>query len=459
VGCCHGTCGHVWQYAQAVARLFPELERDTRERVDFGLAQQADGGIRFRAEFNDIPAVDGQAGTVLRALREHQMSADDAWLRRNWPGIRRAIEWLIAKDGDGDGLITGNQHNTLDTDWFGPVAWLSGMYLAALRAGEEMARIVGDDAFARRCRDIFDRGQPKLVAELFDGEYFINQPDPRHLDAINSGTGCHIDQVFGQSWAWQVGLGRIVPQQETVSALKSLWRYNFTPDVGPYREAYKAGRWYAMPGEGGLLMCSFPRSDWDYAQAKGKGPDWAAGYFNECMNGFEYQAAGHMMAEGMVMEGLAVTRMVHDRYHPMRRNPWNEIECGDHYARSMASYEVFLAACGYEYDGPRGRLAFAPRLTPEDFKCAFTAAEGWGSYRQTLETSVLKSEITLRWGKLRLRALGLSPAAGGLPQRVTATLAGKAVAATLAVRNGRCEIGFPSEVTLSAGQTLQVILD
>lgn len=458
VGCCHGTCGHVWQYAQAVARLFPELERDTRERVDFGLAQQPDGAIRFRAEFNDIPAVDGQAGTILRALREHQMSPDDVWLRRNWPGIRKALEWLIVQDGDGDGLIEVHQHNTLDTDWFGPVAWLNGLYLAALRAGEEMARVVGDDAFARRCREIFDRGGPKLVAELFDGEYFINKPDPRHRDAINSGTGCHIDQVFGQSWAWQVGLGRVLPQKETVSALKALWRYNFTPDVGPYRAAYQAGRWYAMPGEGGLLMCTFPRQDWDYAQAKGKGPDWAAGYFNECMNGFEYQVAGHMIAEGLVLEGLAVTRMVHDRYHPARRNPWNEIECGDHYARSLASYGVFLAACGYEYDGPRGRLAFAPRLTPENFKCAFTTAEGWGSFWQQSAIATLQSQIAVHWGRLRLKTLVLTPTGGLVPQRVSATLAGQPVPATLVVRDGRCVIGFEPALTVATGQTLALRL-
>ncbi len=459
VGCCHGTCGHVWQYAQAVARLFPELERDTRERVDFGLAQQPDGAIRFRAEFNDIPAVDGQAGTILRALREHQMSPDDAWLKRNWPGIRKALEWLIAKDGNGDGLIEDNQHNTLDTDWFGPVAWLSGLYLAALRAGEAMARVVGDDAFARRCREIFDRGQSKLVAELFDGEYFINKPDPRHLDAINSGTGCHIDQVLGQSWAWQVGLGRVLPEKETVSALRSLWRYNFTPDVGPYREAYKAGRWYAMPGEGGLLMCTFPRRDWDYAQARGKGPDWAAGYFNECMNGFEYQVAGHMIAEGLVMEGLAVTRMVHDRYHPSRRNPWNEIECGDHYARSLASYGVFLAACGYEYDGPRGRLAFAPRLTPENFRCAFTAAEGWGSFQQEIRDASLRAAVDLRWGRLRLSTLGLRLPAGRPALKVSAAMNGATVPVRVTHRVDRCEIAFAPALRLEAGDRLEVRLD
>ncbi|MBI5385035.1 MAG: hypothetical protein HZA90_10155 [Verrucomicrobia bacterium] len=458
VGCCHGTCGHVWQYAQAMARLFPSLERDTRERVDFGLALKDDGAIHFRAEFNDIPAIDAQAGTILRALREHQMCADGAWLKKNWPGIKKSIEWLIAKDGDGDGLIVGNQHNTLDTDWFGPVAWLSGMYLAALRAGEEMATEVGDTDFARQCREIFDKGQPKLVAELFDGEYFINKPDPKHLDAINSGTGCHIDQVFGQSWAFQVGLGRVLPEKETVAALKSLWRYNFTPDVGPYRDAYKPGRWYAMPGEGGLLMCSFPRKDWDYAQAKGKGPEWAAGYFNECMNGFEYQVAWHSIAEGLVMEGLAITRMVHDRYHPLRRNPWNEIECGDHYARSMASYGVFLAACGYEHHGPKGHLGFAPRLTPENFRCAFTTAEGWGTYTQKCGVRSAECGIQVKFGQLRLRTFVLAPQAGFQPVKVTVTLAGKPVPATLAMTDGKAVITLREAAMVKEGEKLEFLL-
>jgi non-lysosomal glucosylceramidase len=184
-------------------------------------------------------------------------------------------------------------------------------------------------------------GRRNFVAQLFDGEYFINKVDPKHLDAINSGTGCEIDQVFGQSWAFQVGLPRVLPQKETVSALKSIWRYNFSPDLGPYRAVNKPGRWYAMAGEAGLLICTFPRRDWDYQKAAGKGPGAFAGYFNECMNGFEHQAAGHMIQEGLLLEGLAVTRALHDRYHASRRNPWNEVECGDHYARSMASYGVY----------------------------------------------------------------------------------------------------------------------
>ena len=458
VGCCEGTCGHVWQYAHAVARLFPDLERMTREKVDFGLALQPNGAIHFRGEFNNIPAIDAQAGTVLRALREHQMSADSEFLKRNWPQIRRAVEWLIAKDENGDGLIESNQHNTLDTDWFGPVAWLSGLYLAALRAAEQMATETGDTTFAEKCRAIFEAGQKNMVAQLFEDGYFVNKPSPKHLDAINSGTGCHIDQVMGQSWAFQVALPRVFPEKETLSALQSLWRYNFTPDVGPYREVYKAGRWYAMPGEAGLLMCTFPRSDWNYDQAKGKGAEWAAGYFNECMNGFEYQAAGHMVWEGMVTEGLAVTRAVHDRYHPSRRNPWNEVECGDHYARSMASYGVFLAACGFEYHGPEGHMGFAPRIRPGNFKAAFTAAEGWGTFSQQAGPAGLNAQVAVQWGKLRLRSLSVDLPSGYPGGRVKVLANRRAIKTKESVTGTRLTISFDDWAEVRAGQQFEVVV-
>jgi uncharacterized protein (DUF608 family) len=455
VGCCPGTCTHVWGYAQAAARIFPEIERNLREEMDFGAAFEDSGRLRFRAEHNDHWAVDGQCGVILRTWREHLTSPDDAFLRRTWTRARRALEWLIAADKGRDGILDGPQHNTLDTDWWGEIAWLSGMYLAALRAGEEMALIMGDTRFAQECRGIVERGQKIIPERLFDGEYFINRVDPAKAATINSGTGCHIDQVFGQSWAWQVGLGRILPEAETRAALQSLWRYNFSPDVGPYREAQKQGRWYAMPGEAGLLMCSFPRKDWDYARSAGKGPNWAAGYFNECMNGFEYQVAWHMVAEGMLTEGLAITRAVHDRYHGSRRNPWNEIECGDHYARSMASYGVFLAACGFHYDGPRGVLQFQPRLPGNSFRCPFTAAEGWGTYEQSAKGGRQLCRITLRWGKLRLRQFRVPGAAAG---KVTVQMRGRRIPAEARQVNGLWVASLGQDVTLNAGDTLELIL-
>jgi len=389
VGCCRGTCTHVWHYAQAVARLFPRLERDLRRRTDFGTALDLRSGvINHRGEGAGL-AVDGQAGCILRAYREHQMSADDAFLKELWPKIKVAMGCLVRMDR-GEGVLEGAQHNTLDQAWFGKIAWLSSLYIAAARACEEMAKEVGDEAYAKKMRGIVERGSKTIDRELFNGEYYIQIPDKAHIRTVGSHNGCEIDQVLGQSWAWQVHLGRILSEENVKKALASLWRYNFSPDVGPWREKNKPGRWYAMAGEGGLIMCSWPKGDAARVQ---KGYDY---YLNECMTGFEYQVAGHMIWEGLVQKGLAVVRTIHDRYHPSKRNPWNEVECGDHYARAMASYGVYLAACGYEYHGPKGHLGFEPRLAPEDFRAAFTAAEGWGTFHQKRDAAGLRAGLEVR---------------------------------------------------------------
>ena len=81
----------------------------------------------------------------------------------------------------------------------------------------------------------------------------------------------------------------------------------------------------------------------------------------------------------LLQNGLAVTRAIHDRYNAALRNPYNEIECSDHYSRAMASYGVFLAAGGFDYHGPQRHLAFSPRLHSEQFRAAFTSAAAWGT--------------------------------------------------------------------------------
>jgi len=475
VDCCPGTCTHVWHYAQALGRIFPELERAFREKVDFkiGVGFNPDSGmINDRGDFHRHEATDGQAGTILRAYREHLMSKDDAFLLRLWPNIRKAVAFLIAKDPDGNGLLEGKQPHTLDAAWHGPMGWLSGMYLAALAAGEAMAIEMDDEDFASQCRTILDRGFKNIVTEVFDGEYFIHKPT-EGVRALNTNKGCHIDQVLGQAWMYQVSLGRVIPKKETVSALNSLWKYNFAPDAGDYavqhREIEKAFRWYAMQGEAGLLMCTWPKGGaLDAIPGQGLRPAenpkvWTGpgGYFNECMNGFEYQVAAHMVYEGepgsdLVEKGLAVAKAVHERYGAAKRNPYNEIECSDHYARSMASYGVFLAACGFEYHGPKGRIGFAPRVSPENFKAPFTAAEGWGSFTQKVVADRQSASIELHHGKLALNELSVGQVAGTAAGSVVVVVDGKEIPAELATQEGRYVVRFPNGFALEAGQKLEV---
>lgn len=456
VNACEGTCTHVWQYAQALARIFPALERDTRERVDLGLAMQDDGGICFRAEYESRPAIDGQAGTILRIYREHQMSPDDSFLRRNWPRIKKAVRFMMAQDKNGDGMTDTPMENTLDAVWEGEIAWIVGLCIAAARAAERMAAEMGDSAFEAECHRYVRLGCNHMEEELFNGEYFIHRPDPlQGRKKLGSYNTCHIDQVYGQSWAFQAGLGRLWDREKTRSALRALWRYNFLEDVGPYILTHPGGRPYALAGEGGMLMNTNPRHE---PHPYGEGVTWQLGYFHECMSGFEHQVASHMMAEGMVEEAMTLTRAIHDRYHPAKRNPYNEIECSDHYARAMASYGTFLSACGFRCHGPQGRLGFAPRVTPEHFRAAFTTAEGWGSYEQRKEGGRWRVTIELHYGRLRLRSLELELAAGPRAETLQAELQGRPLPAALRRQGTAVEVVFAPPVMLSENQRLQLAL-
>ncbi|TDD39833.1 GH116 family glycosyl hydrolase, partial [Saccharopolyspora elongata] len=450
--CCAGTCTHVWHYAHALARLFPAMERDTRERVDLGIGfHAATGQLSMRGEADRSPAVDGQAGTVLRIYREHQMSPDSGWLRRVWPRTRQAVEYLIGSDAEPDGILDGAQPNTQDATWFGRNSWLSGLYVAALRAGEAMAREVGDDAFARRCAGLAASGTEVIVRDLFNGEYFVHELDPAHPGSVNTNRGCFADQLLGQSWAAQLGLPRVLPPEPTRSALRSIWRHNFVPRPMEYREhsPIDGGRIFYDADVPALVMCTWPDGGGDEA-----GDNWSTSYFNEAWHGIEYQVAAHLIAEGMVGEGLAIARSVHDRYGPLRRNPYNEIECSDHYARSMASFGTYLSALGFEHHGPNGHLGFAPKIRAEEFAAAFATAEGWGRYRQTRSESERTSTIELHHGRLELRTLRLD-ATTAEPR---ATLDGAPVDVRASADESGPLLRFPETCTISAGQCLDVHL-
>ena len=452
VGCCEGTCMHVWQYAHAMGRIFPSIERDTRERVDLGLSLQPDGMIWYRGEVVKGPAIDGQAGTILRIYREHQMSADDSFLKKNWEKIKLASQWVINQDRNKDGMEDTPIENTLDAVWDGEIAWLVGLCIAAVKAAGLMANEMKDEAFAKTCADYVALGSKNMDEKLFNGEYYIHRPDEiKGRQKLGSYNTCHIDQVYGQSWAHQVGLGRIIDREKTLSALRALWKYNFTPDVGPYIKERPGGRPYALPGEGGLVMNTNPKNE---AKPYGENMTWQLGYFHECMSGFEHQVAAHMMAEGMLDESLVLTRMIHDRYHAGKRNPFNEIECSDHYARAMASYGTFITACGFEYHGPKGYMRFAPKMGAENFKAPFTAAEGWGTYTQQKNNQGMQATITVVYGTLSLNVFSLQ--SSKKVGRITVRLGNKIIPTTVKQEGDNCIIQFKKPVLVSKDQSLHI---
>ncbi|MCL3780930.1 hypothetical protein EMN47_11105 [Prolixibacteraceae bacterium JC049] len=453
----HGTCTHVFHYEQALGRVFPNLARQLREQIDLGLSFKENGIIQYRsAEYTKYGqqdgrdyAIDGHAGTVMRIYREHLMAPDSRFLKENWSKIKKSIQYMIDHDsektGKPDGILEGIQYNTLDRMWYGKISWISGLYAASLKAGEKMAKEVGDKSFAKKCAKIAALSYANISKELFNGEYFIQKLDPEHLDAPNSNIGCHTDQLLGQYWSTQVGLGDILPNDKVKTALKSIMKYNYVDNYGKYLGSAKIPikRWYADDDEAGVIMCTFPKGGTDKAPGKIRN-EWeklVVGYFSEVWTGQEHQLAAALIEEGMVEDGMKVVKAVHDRYDAKRRNPYNEIEYGNHYTRAMSGYAPFVAASGFTYNGPAGVIGFSPKIDSKEFKSAFISASGWGKFDQKVVAKKQTSSIAITFGELKLKQINLKPELEGI-NSVDVFLNGKKLKSKFKLKEKGLQVSF-----------------
>jgi non-lysosomal glucosylceramidase len=455
-GCCEGSCTHVWSYAQTLAYLFPSLEREMR-RIEFVVETEPSGYMFFRThqtfgsrfvwgwgDQEPEAAVDGQMGSILRAYREWLLSGDREWLETLWPGIKRAIAFAATNwDTDRDNVLDGRQHNTYDIEFYGPNPLCTIYYLAALRAVEEMARVMNERDLELRAHAAFAAGSRRADELLWNGEYFVQRLEDVNAYKYQHGDGCLSDQLLGQLYARMLGLGDLLPQEHARSAIGSVFAHNFKRD---FRNHVNCQRTYVLNDEAGLLLCTWPH---------GGRPSLPFVYSDEVWTGIEYQVAAHLIYEGLVEEGLEMVKAVRDRHDGLRRNPWDEVECGHHYARSMSSWALLLALSGFHYDAARGSISFAPAMQDDDFRCFFSAGTGWGSFEQQRGRRALSASLTLDYGKLHLRRLSLQAATTGT---VEARFNGNPIRAHLTYSGGVALVEFEQQVELIAGDRLSIIL-
>lgn len=407
-GSCEGTCQHVWNYAYALPYLFPALERSLRETV-YRYNTFSDGETTFRTALplgrkrvgKFRACVDGQMGEVIKSYREWKISGDGDWLKIHWPSIKKMLEYAWAEtnidcwDADGDGVLDGRQHHTLDMELFGANSWLEGMYLLALDCGKQMAEAVGDRNAAELYAEKYAYGRKWMNENLFNGKYFIQKIDIKDKTIVSKfwdeeyywndeakeikyqyADGCEIDQMIADWHAAILGVNGVFDKEKKRVALKNLYRNNFKPSV---RNTVNMWRLFTLNDEGGAIICDFP----DGVHK----PMIPLPYCDETMAGFEYALAGLMIAEGMGKEGETLIKAIRDRYDGEKRNPWNEMECGSNYARSMASFALLLIYSGFVCDLPNFRIGFRPIKGEGRF--FWSAGNAWGT--------VFVNRAEIRW--------------------------------------------------------------
>jgi len=419
-GCCNGSCTHVWNYEQATAFLHGELALSMRE-IEFAHSTDERGLMSFRTrlplatraqEFGRA-AADGQMGCIMKMYRDWRLSGDDEQLRALWPHVRRALEfcWIPGGwDADRDGVMEGVQHNTMDVEYYGPNPQMTFWYLGALRAAGEMASYLGDDDFAATCRPLFERGSAWIDEHLFNGEYYEHHVRPvedaslipkglvigmgaRNLKSpdYQLAGGCLVDQLVGQFMAHVCGLGYLAKRENIRTTLASIRKYNHRDNLYDH---FNPLRSFALDGEAGLLMADYPKER----------PAKPFPYFGEVMTGFEYTAAIGMLYEGMTEEGLAAIRDVRARYDGRKRSPFDEAECGHHYARAMASWAAVLALTGFEYSAVEKSMTFAPKPG----RWFWSNGYAWGVCELRLSGGSAHIRLEVLEGRLELARFHLS---------------------------------------------------
>ncbi|MCP3931065.1 MAG: hypothetical protein GY705_18435, partial [Bacteroidetes bacterium] len=386
-----GSCTHVWNYEQATAFLFNDLAKGMRE-VEFGYSMNEVGHMGFRTKLPliegasgiDVAAADGQMGTIMKFYRDWQLSGDIEFLKQYWPKVKAALAFAWIEngwDGDVDGVMEGVQHNTMDVEYFGPNPQMQIWYLGALKAAEQMALYMDEKSFAKKCKKLYKNGSEWTDENLFNGEYYVHKiQTPESKEKIAKGlmagmgsknieypdfqleTGCLVDQLVGQYMAHVLGLGYLVKEDNVKTALESILKYNKRESLFDH---FNNMRSYAMGDEKALLMASWPN---------GGRPKIPFPYWSEVMTGFEYTAAIGMLYEGMESEGLDCIKNIRDRYDGQKRNPFDEAECGHHYARAMASWAGLLAESGFLYSAVDKSIKF----TDKPGKYFWSNGSAWG---------------------------------------------------------------------------------
>ncbi len=465
-GCCFGNCTHVWNYETTTGFLFPSFARSLRRNA-FGYSMDDAGAIHFRQMLPDgkarsgFAAADGQMGQIMHAWLDWRISGDNALLHATWPSAKKALEfaWVPGGwDGNKDGVMEGVQHNTYDVEFYGPNPMCGIYYLGALRAGEEMARAAGDNESAETYRKLFEQGSNWIDANLFNGEYYIQKIRGFRKEEIANnlrsdmgsentqnpeyqlGAGCLVDQLVGQYLADVCGLGALVAPEKIRATLRSIYRYNYKRSLAGHDNTERT---FALNNEASVVIC-------DYGKAER--PHIPFPYFAETMTGFEYTAAVLMMNWGMVEEGLECVRNIRLRYDGEKRNPWDEAECGHHYARAMSAWSAVIALSGFSYDGAGASLVAAPLVAKDNFHCFWSTGTGWGTYSLKRKTGGASFALKVLAGTLACRSCEIP--ASGTAARVTSSIA--TVEFPLKRRGEHVIVRFNKTVHLSANDEIQI---
>jgi non-lysosomal glucosylceramidase len=366
---------------------------------------------------------------------------NSAYMLQNLPTVRRAVDWMVANaNTNAQGLPWRLvcTYDIINFDQYNATTFNSFIYLAALRAAQELGSAAGDRALVERCDEAIHTGQTQLRALLWNETY-------SYFRAYTGGNAIMGDCLYGQMLAHHLGLGWLADPAMVAAHLAAELRFNgdphgikvvtgrHTPPPLDARTPHtRAGLSDDMP-----VTLTPPRTwsrrleqGWDRMVALsqqsgidtqddviwlGAAPDWS--YLQIAVAG----KSGPWNASALTAAlAPAAAQLTH--YRDTLRDLWNIVGIigaadwpGDdllrsmpyvtsHYGFVMTDYYLLPLLAGQQVDMPHGRLSFAP-VYPCPFSVPLLLVNTTGIVACD-KNNVLSVEIA--FGMLRLPAGGLS---------------------------------------------------
>ncbi|MGH7197747.1 MAG: GH116 family glycosyl hydrolase [Candidatus Omnitrophota bacterium] len=305
-----------------VSYFFPEWE--ISQITQFAEAQRPDGYIPHDLGKNrlDLPSngttfyqwKDLNPKFILMTYRDALWSGNKAFLRRLYPHVKRALAWTVGARLGSNGLPEHEGADQTFDLWafHGPNPYTSGIFLAALLAGEKMGRLMGDPSFAGECRDRFRKSSQSFEKEFWNGKYF--------------GGVCSLSQLNGQWYADLLGLGPIADRRKIRAALGAILKRN------------------SRPSAFGMVNSVLPDGRLDRSNRHSR----------NIWPGMNYAFISLCVMEGFPLNNLLkqARKLWHNVTH-VQRSPWNQPDMvnsatgkyvfGDYYYRNMAIWAIPIA--------------------------------------------------------------------------------------------------------------------
>lgn len=456
-GSCPLNCTHVWNYEMSLAHLYPDLERTMRD-VEWFEQQHPTGYLPHRVPMPrfvppiwerpvgapDNPALDGLLGAILKTWREFRSTGDIAWLEKCWPHVELALYYIQQNhDPEMNGTILGEQPNTYDISIYGLNSFIGTLYISALHAASRMADRLGHTEQAEDLRQRAASGSSILEKQLWNGGWYIQEVDLVQYAEQNWATGIHSDHLLGQWWADSLQLPVTLDPANVRQAVRNIFTHNFRDSLQGIPEPE---RWFGTQSDAGLINCTWPN--------EGR-PKVPTRYSDEVWTGIEYEVVALLIAAGHTDEALRLLNAVRTRYDGTRMNPWNDIECGDHYVRAMSSWSILLTATNFGWDAHAGELTLGNRVGEKTLRAPFFAAPAWGEFQIDSDNG---TEVNIRTahGSIQIGTL-VWPGVEGA-DNVTATLDGTELELSIESDSSAYRISFPKKIHLAAGSELRVLV-